>query len=94
MIGYLPVALLLSFCFSGCNSLPGAERETGNLKTETEQSFGSISFDTSLKTIHVFVALCDNRYQGIVIRFLLKLETGRIQAITYTGLWLWDKIIF
>ncbi|WP_316785612.1 hypothetical protein [Pedobacter frigiditerrae] len=24
------------------------------------------NFDTSTKTIHVFVALCDNKYQGIV----------------------------
>lgn len=31
-----------------------------------EKQKSQISVDTSFKTIHVFVALCDNKYQGIV----------------------------
>jgi hypothetical protein len=32
----------------------------------TTKSARAIPFDTSIKTIHVFVALCDNKYQGII----------------------------
>jgi hypothetical protein len=31
-----------------------------------EYSATSIPYDTTFKTIHIFVALCDNKYQGIV----------------------------
>jgi len=31
-----------------------------------ELFFDALEFDTTYKTIHVFVALCDNKYQGIV----------------------------
>jgi hypothetical protein len=34
--------------------------------TEGKDSTPLTNFDTTFKTIHVFVALCDNKYQGIV----------------------------
>lgn len=37
----------------------------GSIKSAVERK-KTLQFDTSLKTIHVFVALCDNKYQGIV----------------------------
>jgi hypothetical protein len=35
-------------------------------KSQTSDRKKSIPFDTTIKTIHIFVALCDNKYQGIV----------------------------
>ncbi|WP_417356930.1 hypothetical protein [Flavobacterium sp.] len=34
--------------------------------TKTKLPVNNIVFDTTAKTIHVYVALCDNKYQGIV----------------------------
>ncbi len=36
------------------------------VKTAASQLKSALKFDESTKTIHVFVALCDNKYQGIV----------------------------
>ena len=45
---------------SGCNSqIIESENKDENLPNITD-------FDTLTKTIHVFVALCDNKFQGIV----------------------------
>lgn len=59
--------LFFSFSLSSCNL------QTGNTESHDENSAKLIaqqksitSFDTTYKTIHIFVALCDNKYQGIV----------------------------
>lgn len=66
------------FVYLGCHSgLPESNQAThsGENDNTYEQNTPSnpeptspnaASFDTSFKTIHVFVALCDNTYQGIV----------------------------
>lgn len=35
-------------------------------KNKTVENSDAIPFDTAYKTIHIYVALCDNKYQGIV----------------------------
>lgn len=44
----------------------------------------NLAFKSDSKTIHVFVALCDNKYQGIV-PVPEKLETDKTQTITFIG---------
>ncbi|UIR55051.1 hypothetical protein LZQ00_12255 [Sphingobacterium sp. SRCM116780] len=44
-------------------SCQGQTKSTGTPKTQVKNVS---NYDTSTKTIHVFVALCDNKYQGIV----------------------------
>lgn len=58
-------ALLFCFAFLSCNS------QTTEIESIIEPISDSANkdiahFDTTAKTIHVFVALCDNTYQGIV----------------------------
>jgi hypothetical protein len=36
------------------------------IKPEVKKDISSIPIDTTYKTIHIYVALCDNKYQGIV----------------------------
>lgn len=62
--------LLLSFCFF-CMSCSARPQERGEVQvtviaSDSELAETAIPFDTSFTTIHVFVALCDNKYQGIV----------------------------
>lgn len=52
--------LLICSLFIGCNAQPGKPA------TVSRKSTANVSFDTSARTIHVFVALCDNKYQGII----------------------------
>lgn len=59
--------LFIPFLFVACNL------QTGNtiiseqsLKNQTELQEKIIGLDTNFKSIHIFVALCDNKYQGIV----------------------------
>jgi len=60
--------LIMSFCFSiiSCNS------QISNIDEPTSSVIDSAiieqiaPFDTTTKTIHIYVALCDNKYQGIV----------------------------
>ncbi|WP_211316495.1 hypothetical protein U0035_09830 [Niabella yanshanensis] len=55
---------LLSFIYIiGCHATPSGEREivTPDAPTATEPGY-----DTTQKNVHVLVALCDNKYQGIV----------------------------
>jgi len=64
----ITLALLL-FLLNGCSgNEPGSVRDT-TLKPADSTSFQSViaaKQKLQLKTIHVFVALCDNKYQGIV----------------------------
>ena len=65
MIRYPFFMLLYLGCFSNEVSQPTlSESPEKPLKTIRQQSIPP--FDTLTKTIHVFVALCDNQFQGIV----------------------------
>ncbi len=57
--------LFLCFAFLSCNS---QTNESRNTTIDAKQSMDKqiTQFDTTTKTIHIFVALCDNKYQGIV----------------------------
>lgn len=61
MIKYL-IPLIAIFSIIICNS------KTKNSALDSEKSIiiNETKFDTLNKTIHIFVALCDNKYQGIV----------------------------
>jgi hypothetical protein len=57
---------LFAFCFYGCESQTLKNiAEPQNLKINNKNN-ELIKFDTLTKTIHIFVALCDNKFQGIV----------------------------
>jgi hypothetical protein len=62
--------LLLSFAYlSSCSgNSPGSVQDTTLNATDTTNFSNTITAKNKLgvKTIHVFVALCDNKYQGIV----------------------------
>ncbi|MEO6719269.1 MAG: hypothetical protein ABIN67_02845 [Ferruginibacter sp.] len=63
-----PTSIILAFVISfGCNT------RTDNLQTANHKPVkakplfaNNTTFDSSARTIHVMVALCDNKYQGIV----------------------------
>lgn len=58
--------LFFCFVFFSCHSQT-SEQPSEDLPASTEQAIKSSSqFDTTTKTIHIFVALCDNKYQGIL----------------------------
>src|SRR5687767_823927 len=63
------ISVLLLFILNGCSgNEPGSVRDT-TLKPADSASFQkviAVKQKLQLKTIHVFVALCDNKYQGIV----------------------------
>jgi len=52
---------LITLSILSCHSQPPKA-----LASSTSKSVKAIPFDTSISTIHVFVALCDNKYQGII----------------------------
>lgn len=53
------------FTFLSCNSqTKNSNDETTVISKEVNKNV--TQFDSSTKTIHIFVALCDNKYQGIV----------------------------
>jgi hypothetical protein len=62
--------LLISFVYlSSCSgNSPGSVKDTTLKATDTTDFSNTIAAKNKLgvKTIHVFVALCDNKYQGIV----------------------------
>ena len=58
------VTILVFIFFPGCNQQVNPVDIKPATVSETTASFSG--FDTSNKTIHVLVALCDNKYQGIV----------------------------
>src|SRR6188474_1339529 len=63
------ISILLLFSLNGCSgNTPGSIQDT-TLKPTDSASFQktiAVKKGSQLKTIHVFVALCDNKYQGIV----------------------------
>ena len=60
--------LLLSQAIWSCNgqTRPVQEMVESKEKGNAESDTALIPYDTSFKTIHIFVSLCDNKYQGIV----------------------------
>ncbi|MEP6676359.1 MAG: hypothetical protein ABJA78_14440 [Ferruginibacter sp.] len=60
---YLIAAFLL---FSACQQQSKKNNIPDRSISSDEFKIHSPEFDSSFKTIHVFVALCDNKYQGIV----------------------------
>jgi hypothetical protein len=66
MAKHFVICILLCSTLLNCSSQNiESENNLGELAVEAE-SDKSIQYDTTVKTIHVFVALCDNKYQGIV----------------------------
>ena len=60
------IFIILLLCFS-CNSQPGrTEKLQTDIKATAVSQKNITGFDAATKTIHVIVALCDNKYQGIV----------------------------
>ncbi len=59
------ITLLLCLFFLSCDS---QTREMQSFAATTKDSVQSdiTQFDTTTRTVHIFVALCDNKYQGIV----------------------------
>jgi hypothetical protein len=59
------IVLILCSIILSCNAQTGGEAgkvSIGNSNTINN----AVQYDSSLKAIHIFVALCDNKYQGIV----------------------------
>jgi hypothetical protein len=57
---------LLLILQHGCNGQTTIKNVEAIIVDEKDATKIIASTDTSLKTIHVFVALCDNKFQGIV----------------------------
>lgn len=57
---YLMLCIVFGLLASSCQSEPKP------IKANNKRDVNVSKFDTATKTIHVFVALCDNKYQGIV----------------------------
>ncbi|MFO8087098.1 MAG: hypothetical protein R6T91_04720 [Bacteroidales bacterium] len=61
--------ILILFFFTSCNGQPkkakSNENDTGK-KFTLSPKIRNIEFESETKTIHILVALCDNKYQGIV----------------------------
>lgn len=55
------ILVLLVSAFLHCGNAGKDGQKSGSIK-----NLNIVQGDTSLKSIHVFVALCDNKYQGIV----------------------------
>ncbi len=62
---YLPIAIILFV--TGCSNKP-LKNETGTspVHSASDSTPRFVQYDSTFKTIHVLVALCDNKYQGIV----------------------------
>lgn len=54
-----------SLLFTCCNAR-SADKQLVKASDQPATNTTPASFDTSFKTIHILVALCDNKYQGIV----------------------------
>lgn len=63
---YSLLFLFFTFAFLSCNSQSSDIKNTPVEANIATDSITSITFDTTINTIHIFVSLCDNKYQGIV----------------------------
>ncbi|MDR1055498.1 MAG: hypothetical protein LBL90_06680 [Prevotellaceae bacterium] len=61
---YCIITLLFCFAFIACNSQTSGKQGIPPAISDCAES-NIIEFDTTTNTIHIFVALCDNKYQGI-----------------------------
>jgi len=59
-----PVTIILFFLSLGCGQK--ANSTNSPVVKNTAPVVNILPFDSTIKTIHVLVALCDNKYQGIV----------------------------
>jgi len=57
---------MIVFGAVSCSQANTEKRKPDSLKQTGHSQTGDLRYDTSKKSIHVFVALCDNKYQGIV----------------------------
>jgi hypothetical protein len=64
----LRIILLATFVFVAfsCHTHTGAPTKEGNKPLATLIGANNVQYDTTATTIHIFTALCDNKYQGIV----------------------------
>lgn len=61
------IYFLLPFMSIACSFNSNKKEESKTVHSKSKPSpLNKIDIDSSIKTIHVFVALCDNKYQGIV----------------------------
>lgn len=62
------ILILLSFSFFACNSQTQNKESTVETQLHSKDTVAKtdIKYDTKINTIHIIVALCDNKYQGIV----------------------------
>jgi hypothetical protein len=59
--------ILLSQSFIGCESHSSPDKIMPTSKKAAKPRVNQVTtYDSSIRTVHVFVALCDNKYQGIV----------------------------
>jgi hypothetical protein len=58
---FYSVLLLFAFIFSCSNTNEDAKNALSNTKPKA-----ALEYDSTIRTAHILVALCDNRYQGIV----------------------------
>lgn len=65
MRSYPILAILFCLSFLSCSSQATNNGDKANADSSIN-STENLKYDTSIKTIHLFVALCDNKYQGIV----------------------------
>jgi len=59
-------AVLILISLIQCNSTPEQAAQQMNVAAKSPEKIKYTDFDTATKSIHVFVALCDNKWQGIV----------------------------
>ncbi len=58
--------IILFFSVSGCQGQTKENIRSENIPDKNRTLETPLLFDSSFRAIHIFVALCDNKYQGIV----------------------------
>lgn len=66
MIRFLTSIFIIATLFSCKEKTTNKELTSINTKPKSETKPINLKFDKTTKTIHILVALCDNKYQGIV----------------------------
>ena len=65
-INYLTFLLFGVLAFGSCKQTPEASKPEASTHLALAETASDKPYDTLAKTLHIFVALCDNKYQGIV----------------------------
>lgn len=63
---YNILTLFFCFIFLSWSSHTTEKENVEATASSSNSNKNKVPFDTTIKTIHIFVALCDNKYQGIV----------------------------